>query len=56
MAQYTARSNMRIAGREYRRGETVPMERLAPELRRKLIEQRRVTEDSVRVRTGRKER
>lgn len=51
MARFTANRTLTVHGKEYERGDHVPVEKLDPTLRRKLIEHRRVVEDKVNVRT-----
>lgn len=49
MPKYLATKPMTLAGRQLQPGDRVPMESLKPNLRRQLIEQRRVAPDHVAV-------
>lgn len=45
MTKFVARSPIRIHGTDYKRGAEVPVHQLETELRKKLIDQRRVVAD-----------
>ena len=52
MAESLARGPLTVNGQQFKAGQPVPLDRLRPDLRKKLIDQRRVLPHTIAVNPG----